>query len=154
PAGTTFVDGKIPDEMLNLSFTIAGMRATYLQGLPDIAKVSGTATLMGDTFNATMTSGAIGTVVLKSGSVQIAELHAPGPLGTINGVVAGPTPDMLAIIDAPRLGYPTRFGVKPSDSAGTGEVNFTFTIPMLHDLKAEDIGINVEAELKELKIPV
>jgi hypothetical protein len=154
PAGTIFVDGKIPDEMMSISFAISDMRATYLQGLPDIAAVSGNATLLGDTFNATIASGAIGTVVLKSGQVQIAELHRDGTVGNITGTVAGPTAHMLAIIDAPRLGYPARFGIKPSEAAGSGVVNFAFAIPMLQDLAVEQIGINVDAELKELKIPV
>jgi hypothetical protein len=154
PAGTQFIDGKIPDEMLNVSFNISGMRTTYLGGLPDIGKVSGSATLLGDTFNATIASGAIGNVVLKTGAVQITELHSRSSVGTITGTINGPTQDMLTIIDAPRLGYPTRFGIKPSESAGTGEVNFSFAVPMLHDVKAEDIGINVDAEMKELKLPV
>ncbi len=154
PAGTTFAEGRIPDEMMNISFGIGSVRTTYLQGLPDIAKISGTATLLGDTFSATVTSGAIGSVVLKSGQIQIAELHRHGNIGTISGTIDGPTADMLAIIDLPRLGYPTRFGIKPSEAGGTGEVGFTFAIPMLHDLKAEDVGINVDAEMKDLKLPV
>jgi hypothetical protein len=154
PAGTTFVDGRIPDEMMNVSFNIAGMRTTYLQGLSDIARVSGNGTLLGDTFTANVASGAIGSVVLKSGQVQINDLHSRASLGTISGMITGPTQDMLTIIDAPRLGYPARFGIKPSQSSGTGEVNFTFAIPMLHDLKAEDVGINVDAVMKELKLPV
>src|SRR5262249_11569197 len=97
PAGTTFVDRKIPNEMLNLSFSIAGMRTTYLHVLPEIAKVPATAVLQGDQFDATIATGAIGTVVLKSGTIQISELHSRTSVGTITGVVAGPAPDMLAI---------------------------------------------------------
>ncbi|MBI1211606.1 MAG: hypothetical protein GC190_09100 [Alphaproteobacteria bacterium] len=154
PPGTEFVDGKIPDEMLNLTFNMSGTRATYLNGLPDITKVSGSGILLGDTFTATIGSGAIGDVVLKTGAVKIPELHKHASVGSISGTITGPTQAMLTVIDAPRLGYPSRFGIKPSQAGGTGEVNFTFAIPMLHDLKAEDVGINVDAEMKELKLPV
>ncbi len=147
-------DGRVPDEMMNIAFAIEGMRITYLEGLPDIAKVSGEATLLGDTFKAEITGGHVGKVALKQGSFVIEELHRHGSVGTIKGTLAGPTAEMLSILDRPRLGYPTRYGIKGEKAGGTSNVQFSFAIPMLHDLKAEDVGIDVEAELKDVRLPV
>jgi hypothetical protein len=153
PAGALPED-RIPDEMMTIGFTMEGMRLTYLDGLPDITKVNGSATLLGDTFKAEMTSGNIGVLALKQGSFGIAELHKHGAIGTITGTAAGPTKEMLLLIDKPRLGYPTRYGIAANQSGGTAVVNFAFTVPMLHDLKAEDVGIGVDAELKDVKLPI
>ncbi|MEQ1864677.1 MAG: AsmA-like C-terminal region-containing protein [Micropepsaceae bacterium] len=148
------VDNRIPDEMMNIAFTVDGMKLTYLNGLPDLTKVNGSAVLLGDTFKADIVSGNVGTVSLKQGTFVINELHKHGSIGTIDGVIAGPTRDMLTIIDYPRLGYPKRYGISPAQSGGTSSVKFNFAIPMLHDLKAEDVGIDVEAELKDVKLPI
>jgi hypothetical protein len=145
---------RIPDEMMNIAFSVDGMRLTYLSGLPDISKVNGLATLSGDTFKADISSGNVGAVSLKQGSFVINELHKHGSVGTISGQIAGPTRDMLTIIDSPRLGYPTRYGISPKQAGGTSNVNFKFAIPMLRGLKAEDVGIDVDAELKDVKLPI
>ncbi|MCE9520845.1 MAG: hypothetical protein K8S25_00255 [Alphaproteobacteria bacterium] len=147
-------ENRVPDEMMNIAFSVDDMRLTYLNGLPDITKVNGAATLLGDTFKADISSGNVGAIALKKGTFVIAELHKQGTIGTISGEIAGPTRDMLTVIDRPRLGYPTRFGIAPDQAAGTSTVNFTFAIPMLHDLKAEDVGINVDAVLKDVKLPI
>lgn len=147
-------DNRIPDEMMNIAFAMDGMRLTYLDGLPDLTKISGTATLLGDTFKAEIASGSIGAVSLKQGALVIAELHKHGSIGTITGTAAGPTREVLSIIDRPRLAYPTRYGIAPAQAGGTSTVNFSFAVPMLRDLKAEDVGISVDAELKDVKLPI
>ena len=83
---------------------------------------------------------------MKEGSFTIDQFHIRGAPGTVTGRDRGPTPDILAILDKPRLGYPTRYGIKPSETGGKAEGKFTFVIPMLRDVKTEDIGIDVEAE--------
>jgi AsmA-like C-terminal region/Protein of unknown function len=148
------VDNRIPEEMMNISFDVNGMRLTYLNGLPDMTKVAGTATLTGDTFRTEIASGNVGAVTLKNGAFVINELHKHGAIGTITGQIAGPTREMLLLIDKPRLGYPTRYGISPSQSGGTSLVDFKFSIPMLRGLKAEDVGIEVAAELKDVKLPI
>lgn len=153
PAGAVTGE-RIPDEMMNITFAMDGMRMTYLDGLPDMTKVKGSATVWGDTFKAEVTEGSVGTVALKHGTFTINELHVDGSPGTITGTLAGPTADILAILDKPRLGYPTRYGIKPAEAGGKAEAKFTFVIPMLRDVKAEDMGIDVEAELKDVRLPI
>jgi hypothetical protein len=91
---------------------------------------------------------------MKQGGIVIAELHKHGSIGTITGTIEGPTREMLSIIDRPRLAYPSRYGIAVAQSGGTSTVNFTFAVPMLHDLKAEDVGISVAAELKDVRLPI
>lgn len=148
------VGGKIPDEMMNIVLAMEGMRFTYLEGLPDMTNVKGTATALGDTFKTEISSGSIGRLSLSNGSFTIPTLHQRGSLGTINGTVTGPTQDLLLLLDKPRLGYPSRYGIKASESGGSANVKFTFTIPMLRDLKADDVGIFAEGEFKDVRLPI
>lgn len=147
-------DDRIPDEMMTITFSMDGMRMTYLDGLPDMTKITGSAVVLGDTFNAEVTGGSVGTVSVKQGSISIPELHRDGTVGTIVGSIEGPTADILAILDKPRLGYPTRYGIKPAEAGGKASANVKFVIPMLRDLKDEDVGIDVAAELKDVRLPI
>ncbi len=101
-----------------------------------------------------LTGGNIGRLMLSNGSVVIPELHKRGTVGTIAGTVTGPTNELLAVIDKPRLGYPSRYGIKPAEAGGTSNVKFTFAIPMLKDLNADNVGIDVDGDFKDVKLPV
>jgi hypothetical protein len=148
------VGGKIPDEMMNIVVELEGVKATYLDGLPDLTNAKGTATAMGDTFKMELTGGNVGKLLFSNGSFVIPNLHQRGTVGTITGAVTGPTRELLELLDRPRLGYPTRYGIKVAESGGAANVNFTFSIPMLKDLKADDVGIDVDGEFKEVKLPI
>ena len=148
------VDERIPDEMMTINLDLAALRVTYLGGLPDIVGVDGTAVLNGDTFRGELKSGNVGAVRLRKGSILINELHKTGAVGNIEGSMSGPTRDLMMLIDMPRLGYPTRYGIPAAKAAGTANVDFTFAIPMLKDVKTEDIGIEVNAELLDIKLPI
>jgi hypothetical protein len=148
------VNGRIPDEMMNVVLAMEGMRFTYLEGLPDLTNVRGTATVLGDTFKMDLAGGNIGRLAVGSGGLTIPETHKRGSVGTITGSVTGPTNELLLLLDKPRLGYPTRYGIKAAQAGGTSNVKFTFQIPMLKDLKADDIAIDVNGEFKDVKLPV
>lgn len=148
------VDDKIPDEMMNISLQMTDLRVTYLNGLPDLTKVSGNAIVNGDTFRAEMTSGNVGNIALKHGNVLINELHKTGTVGMVSGSMAGPTRDIMMLLDLPRLKYPSRYGIQADKAGGTSDVSFNFAIPMLKDLDAKDMGIDVDAELRDVKLPI
>ena len=148
------VDDRIPNEMLNIAFQMSGLKVTYLAGLPDVTGVDGTALLNGDTFTGELKSGKIGSIVLKKGGILINELHKQGTVGNVSGAVTGPTRDILQLIDAPRLSYPSRYGIQADKAGGTANVDFALAIPMLRDLNASDIGIDVNAELLDVKLPI
>lgn len=148
------VGEKIPDEMLNIVLSMEGVKVTYLDGLPDLTNVKGTATASGDTFKMELAGGNVGRLSLSAGSVVIPELHKRGTVGTIVGTVTGPTNELLGVLDKPRLGYPSRYGIKTAEAGGTANVKFTFAIPMLKDLNADNVGIDVDGDFKDVKLPV
>jgi hypothetical protein len=148
------VGSKIPDEMMNIVLSMDAVKLTYLNGLPDMTNVKGTATALGDTFKMDIAGGNIGRLAVANGTLVIPELHRHGTVGTISGAVTGPTNDLLVVLDKPRLGYPSRYGIKAAEAGGAASVKFTFAIPMLKDLKADDIGIDVDGDFKDVKLPI
>jgi hypothetical protein len=148
------VDDRIPDEMMNIGLQMTGLRVTYLSGLPDMTKVNGSATLRGDTFMATIDTATVGSIVMSKGNVLLNELHKTGAIGNVSGTMAGPTRDVLLLLDQPRLHYPSRYGIQAAKAGGNSKIDFAFAIPMLRDLNASDIGIDVNAELSAVTMPV
>jgi hypothetical protein len=151
-APDAIVDNVIPNEGLEIVFDYTGLTADYLDGLPPLVDGRGRATLRGDTFEVTADSGVIGNVKLKNGLVFIPELHLRGTVAAISGEVSESMTDILTLLDAPRLGYPKRFGIKPASVKGAADVAFMFNVPTLKETKAEDVGIKVTGKTRDLAV--
>lgn len=151
-AADSIVDNVIPDEGLTITFPFEDMDSDYLDGLPPLTNARGVATLRGDTFEVSAEEGVIGPVKLRNGKVFIPQLHLTGTVAAISGEVSSSMTNIMTLLDAPRLGYPKRFGLKPADVKGSADVQFTFNVPTLRDLKAEEVGIKVTGTTKGLAV--
>ena len=139
----------LPDASMSLSFPMSGVEGDYLTGLTHLTGVSGTATLTGDNFSADFTGGKVGPLTVTKGHALIPTLHVHGTGGQFSAHVDGAMPDVLTLIDMKPLGYPTRFGVDPSQTTGTASVDLAVQVPMLADLKVDDVGIAVKADVQD-----
>src|SRR6202012_3499761 len=147
------LDNEIwPDAALRLSFPVSGVEGNYIRGLTHLTGVAGSAVLTGDTFEADFTTGRVGTLVVSSGHALIPTLHIDGTLGQFSAHVDGPLPDVMTLIDMKPLGYPTRFGVDPKQTAGTASVDIGVKVPMLSKLKVDDVGILVNAGVQNFGV--
>jgi hypothetical protein len=151
-AADSIVENIIPDDGLTITFPFEGMDSDYLDGLPPLTNARGVATLRGDTFEVSAEEGTIGPVKLRNGKVYIPQLHLVGTVAAISGEVSSSMTNIMTLLDAPRLGYPKRFGLKPSEVKGSADVQFTFNVPTLRDLKAEEVGIKVTGKTKGLAV--
>ena len=136
----------LPDDALKLSFPMSGIEAAYLPGLTHVTGVTGTGTLTGDSFTADFGSGKVGNLAVSNGHAAIPALHLHGTVGEFTAHVDGALPDIMTLIDMPPLGYPTRFGIDPRQTAGHAGVDLDFKVPMLAKVKVDDVGIDVEAD--------
>ena len=133
---THFTPGMIdeevwPDASMKLSFPVSGVEGNYIRGLTHLTGVAGNAVLTGDTFTADFTTGRVGNLVVSKGHALIPTLHIDGTVGQFSAHVDGPLPEVMTLIDMKPLGYPTRFGVDPKQTAGTAGVDITVKVPML-----------------------
>ncbi len=139
----------LPDASMSLSFPMSGVEGDYLTGLTHLTGVSGTATLTGDSFSADFTGGKVGPLTVTRGHALIPTLHVHGTVGQFTAHIDGAMPDVMTLIDMKPLGYPTRFGVDPKQTTGTASVDLAVQVPMLADLKVDDVGISVKADVQD-----
>ena len=142
----------LPDDSMKVTFPMTGVEGNYVKGLTHLTGVSGTATLLGDSFTADFDGGRVGTLSVRGGHAAIPDLHIHGTTGHFTAHVDGQMPDIMALIDMQPLGYPTRFGIDPKQTKGTASTDLTFDIPMLRNLAVDDVGISVKAQVNDFAV--
>ena len=151
PAG--LLDQEIlPDDSMKVTFPITGVEGNYVKGLTHLTGVSGTATLLGDTFTADFNSGRVGSLTVRGGHAVIPTLHLHGTTGHFTAHVDGQMTDILTLIDMQPLGYATRFGIDPKLTKGAASTDLTFDVPMLQDLAVDNVGISVKAQVNDFAV--
>ena len=147
------LDGSgLPDEALLLTLPITGATVDYVHGLTPVTQASGTATLTGDTFKAAIASARIGPLVVKSGHVEIPNLHEHGTAAQVVAHVSGRVRDVLSLIDLKPLQYPTRFHIQPAETSGFAEMDASFRVPTLKALSMDAVGIDIKAAITGLAL--
>ena len=121
----------------------------YFGGLTPVRKVSGTATLSDRRLEFTPTGGAVRSVQVTGGSLDISNLGAPVEWQTIDLTLAGPIRDVLEVIDVKPLRYAHNIGVDPARVAGRTEFNLHFRFPLLRSLKFADVEYGIKASMTD-----
>jgi hypothetical protein len=170
PGGRRWVVDNMPDGVLDhaaldldldvdpvaLSAEVVSARGTmryhdltirYLKGLPPIRKVSGTGTLTDRRLDFTPTGGKVKHVEVTGGSLSVTDLGAPVEWQTTDLTLTGPLRDVLEVIDAKPLRYAHDIGVDPGAVGGQAQFDLHVKIPLLRNLKFEDVEFGVKANL-------
>ncbi len=142
----------LPENSVSTTFPVTGATMSYIHGLTPLTGVTGTGTLTGDTFKADVNSASVGPLAISGGHAVVPNLHMHGTQGNITAHVEGTVADILALIDRKPLQYPTRFHIRTASAKGTAAVNLAVRIPMLRDLRVDDIGISVKAVTSGLSL--
>ncbi len=120
---------------------------SYFQSLTPARKVSGTAALDDRRLVFTPSGGSVKAVQVTGGSLQITDLGAPVEWLAVDLSLAGPIQDVLETIDAKPLRYAHDIGVDPAQVAGRTEASLHFKLPLLKDLKLDQVQYAVKASL-------
>lgn len=88
---------------------------------------------------------------LAGSSLSITGLDEPLEQMNVDLAVTGPAKAMLAIIDKPPLSLISKLGAPLDVSAGQGDVRAAITFPLLKDLLVEDIQVESEVTLTEIR---
>jgi len=124
----------------------------YFSGLTPVRKVSGTATLSDRRLQFRPTGGAVRSVQVTGGSLDISNLGAPVEWQTIDLTLAGPIRDVLEVIDVKPLRYAHNIGVDPARVAGRTEFNLHFRFPLLRSLKFADVEYGIKASMTDAAV--
>ena len=138
-------EGEVSEIDGNIVFD--GVRVNYLDGLPAVHDVVGSATFDAERFDLALNSGRLHDLTMTEADIAITGLDQPIEMIDIELVLSGPARTTLEVIDAPRLGYVSGLGIDPSTATGSlaGRVRFTF--PLLSDVTFEQVGIAAAANL-------
>ncbi len=144
----------LPDEALNLDVPLTGASVIYVHGMTPMANVSGHATLLGDTFKATIQSGNVGAIKVSDGDITIPQLHAHGTVGDIKAHIDGKLADILRLIDEKPLQYSSKFNLNPATSQGMTSNDVEVKVPMLRDAGTSQIGISVKSAVSNMAMTI
>ncbi len=147
----------LPDEALDLEFTLSGATVRYLRDMPPMQRVAGRGVLQGDRFDAWVDRAFIDIandrLQINSGHFAATALHVRGGPGEIKMSVAGATATVLALLDHPPLGFISRFGMDPAIVGGYGDVQAFLTLPLSKDVTMDDVGFSGRAVAREVGLP-
>lgn len=148
----------IPDEELRFEFTLSGTTIHYLQPMPPLTNAMGRGLVLGNKFDAWITSANIaipqgGSLSLTNGHFYDHELAKKGAEGVIALTLKGATADLLALLDHEPLGYISKFGVDPKAVGGTGEITPNISLPLVKDVTFDQVKFDGKAHADNVTLP-
>jgi hypothetical protein len=135
----------LPEDALKIAIPVQDASVEYLRGMTLLTHANGNGLLTGDTFRVQLTSGRVGPIAVRKGMVVIPQLHQHGTVGDIAFTVQGQMRDLLTILDEKPLQYPSKFHIKPAETAGAATVDADFHVPMVKGVGVDRIPIKVKA---------
>ncbi len=124
----------------------------YLDGLPPVRSVDGTAKFTGKTLVFSPRDGEMAGVRLTGGTVQITDLGDPVEWIAIDLGLAGPLRGVLQTLDSGRLHYAKAIGIDPASVTGRAEGNLHFKLPLLREVRLDQIGYGAKGALHHVAI--
>src|SRR5439155_12230636 len=119
----------------------------YLNGLPPVRKVNGTAKFADEELVFYPTAGSLKGLKVTGGTLQLSNLGEHVEWLTIDLAIAGPLQDALEVIDSKPLQYAHAIGIDPARAAGRADTQLHFRLPLLADLKAEALDFGAKTTI-------
>lgn len=124
----------------------------YLKPLPPIENAAGHASFTDKEFVVDFTQGGIGRIAVQGGKLRISGLDRMDQLIEVNGTAAGPLPDVLTLLDNPRLGYASKLGIDPAATAGSARADISFAFPAKKDVDFDHVKMTVKGEATDVAL--
>lgn len=141
-----FTGAEITDLLGDVDFQ--NVDVNYLSPMPVIEKAGGKVMLYPDRVEIYANTGKIGNIELKIGNVYLTDLLDDVANAKIELDAQGPVPEILKLIDSKPLRLTSSFGVNPDKSSGEGHAQVTLHFPLTDTLQAQDVQVDVVAEVK------
>lgn len=138
---------------LALDYAFTDVTLNYLDTLPKVTGVDGEGRTDGLTMTVTMRDGMVGELRAASASAEMRDLTTEDrPSITVLVSLEGAARAALEMLDAPRLGYLKKVGLKPSQVAGQMRADLGAQFLLLKRLKAEEIALTASARIEGLAV--
>lgn len=134
----------------DIAFDGAALR--YMEGMPQVTDIVGTARFEPDAFHLHLTDGRLGEIVAEQADITIQWLEIDLSVIDIDVVASGPFATALAVVDAPRLGYASELGLEPAAASGEMAARLRFTFPIIRNLTFDMVQLAVAANLSNVAL--
>lgn len=150
-------DASLPNEQLAFSFRLRNVATRYFKDLPPIRNASGVGLLRGNDFEVKLSEGHIDLpsgerLAVSNGRFYVKDLAKRGTIGDITIDVAGPSSAALRLIDHEPLRYARAAGIAPDDLGGTSVTRLNVRLPLLHNVKFDQVDINAKSRLDKVRL--
>lgn len=134
---------------------VSGATVHYLRPMPPAEDAHGHFRVDLTTADATIEGARIGRRVAGKGSVRLTELDAPVEQADVALDFAAPLPDVLALLQHPRLSLFDTRPLPPAvrNATGTAATKLSIRFPLLSALPAEAVQVAAEAQLADVRLP-
>lgn len=148
----------IPKESLRFEFVATGQTMHYLGDLPPMQNLQGRGLVLGDRFDAWISSAVIrqdnkGDVAISDGHFYNAELSRKGAPGHISFKASGATADVLSVLDNEPLHFISDFGIDPAKVGGQGSLDAEISLPLVKNVQMEQVDFSGKAHIENASIP-
>jgi hypothetical protein len=140
-------------EQLGGTFKAHDLTVHYLRPMPPIEHGVATATFDAKQFAAKIQGGDVGNVKLGTGDLLITGLDQEDQFIKVGGDITSPLRDALVLLDHPRLGYPSKLGIKRDTASGDVATHIQFDFPAEKNLTFAKVKIGVTASLSNVSLP-
>lgn len=130
---------------------IADSNLFYLEGMPVIHNVYGTAVFSHDKIDIKVDKGVSDGVILTGGNVLLYDLDKEDNFISINLTGNSTISDALKLIDHEPLGFTTEMGVNPDEVAGDVDIALKLDFELKKDLEPDDLKVEVSGDLKQVE---
>jgi len=124
----------------------------YLEGMPVVNKVYGTANFTKRNISIDIDKGLSDGVMITGGNVNIYDLDKEDNFISIKLVGNSSVANALKLIDHEPLQFASEIGISPQDVKGNVDVNLKLDFELRKDLAGKDIKVDVDADLHNVEI--
>jgi hypothetical protein len=145
----------LPEHTVAGEFVFEDLTVRFVDTLPPLVRVDGTATFTGQRMEFAVASGHLDDLVVDQGTVVITGIGIKGRDTTqleISAGVSGPLEQALSLIDRPPLGYASRVGIAPETASGRVVGELRIGMPLHRDLEPSEVRVAAKATITEAAI--
>ncbi|MGE0213199.1 MAG: DUF3971 domain-containing protein, partial [Parvibaculaceae bacterium] len=150
-------DISLPDDMVDVKFTLSNVDTRYFEDLPPVRGASGSGHLTGDNFrldlgNAMVTLPSGMQVNLKHGTMHSTKLAEKLSPTTFKIEATADARAVLELIDHEPLGLVTEAGFDPAKIGGDASVELTIDVPLARKVPENSTRVSAVAVLDKASI--
>lgn len=139
--------GNVTVDSINGRMKISGVTIDYLNPMPPIKNVVATGTFSDSRFDFAAQGGNVGDLLLDGGTVAISGIRSGTDTLALTALIRGPVRSALDIVAHPRLNLLSKVGLKTEGAAGTHTTRLELQIPLIKDLKAEEVRVKSVSDI-------